>query len=177
MFKCFRTCGAGLVLAFASTTAIAASEACSPLPGGFEFCPGDSGWASAEVVPFTNGVAFDLPPYWLEVMEAPEEIAAAPSLDAALQALTELLAEQARNEGLDAPEIVARSAFTTGALDAVTLTTRIELPEDDPMVFVTMIAGQGDARLFVTLDDEAEDAAKTEQELRRIAALFRLMGE
>jgi len=122
-------------------------------------------------------VAFDLPPYWLEVMEAPEEIAQAPSLEAALDALTELLAQQARNEGLDAPEIVDRGAFSAGALDAVTLTTRIDLPEDEPMVFVTMIAGQGDARLFVTLDDEAEDAADTEQELRRIVALFRLMGE
>ncbi|MCC5957216.1 MAG: hypothetical protein JJU07_14045 [Natronohydrobacter sp.] len=177
MFECIRNCSAGLVLAFASTTAMAASEACSPLPGGFQFCPGDSAWAGAEVVPFTNGVAFDLPPYWLEVMEPPAEIAAAPSLDAALDALTELLAQQARNEGLDAPEIVDRGAFSAGALDAVTLTTRIDLPEDEPMVFVTMIAGQGDARLFVTLDDEAEDAADTEQELRRIAALFRLMGE
>lgn len=177
MFDCIRNTSAGLVLAVAATTAMATSEACSPLPGGFQFCPGDSAWAGAEVIPFTNGVAFDLPPYWLEVMEAPEEIASAPTLDAALEALTELLAEQARNEGLDAPEILDRGAFSAGMLDAVTLTTRIELPEDDPMIFVTMIAGQGDARLFVTLDDEAEDAADTEQELRRIASLFVLRGE
>ncbi|MFN7003374.1 MAG: hypothetical protein ACK4NW_08080 [Roseinatronobacter sp.] len=177
MFECIRNSSAGLVLAFAATSAMATSEACSPLPGGFLFCPGDTAWAGAEVIPFTNGVAFDLPPYWLEVMEAPAEIAGADSLDAALDALTELLAEQARNEGLEAPEVLGREAFTAGQLDAVTLTTRIELPEDDPMVFVTMIAGQGDNRLFVTLDDEDEDAADVEQELRRIAGLFVLRGE
>ena len=167
----------GAALALSASAAFAASDACSPLPGGFEFCPGDTAWAGAEVVPFTNGVAFDLPPYWLEVMEAPEEIASAPSLEAAFDALVALQAEQARNEGLDAPEVLGRDAFSAGALEAVTMTTRIELPEDDPMVFVTMIAGQGDQRLFVTLDDVNEDAADVEQELRRIAALFRLVGE
>lgn len=168
---------AALAVMLSGSAAFATSEACSPLPGGFQFCPGETQWAGAEVIPFTNGVAFDLPPYWLEVMDPPAEIAAAPTLEDALDALTELVTEQARNEGLDAPEVLDRSAFSAGALDAVTLTTRIELPEDDPMVFVTMIAGQGDARLFVTLDDEVEDADDVQQELRRIAALFTLQGE
>lgn len=167
----------GAALLFSGATAFAASEACSPLPGGFQFCPGESAWAGAEVIPFTNGVAFDLPPYWLEVMEAPDEIGSAATLEAALDALMELQAVQARNEGLDAPEVLARDAFTAGALEAVTMTTRIALPEDEPMIFVTMIAGDEDQRLFVTLDDEDEDAADVEQELRRIAALFRRMGE
>ncbi|TVP68766.1 MAG: hypothetical protein EA339_15650 [Rhodobacteraceae bacterium] len=167
----------GLVLAIAATSALATSEACTPLPGGFEFCPGVTDWAGAEVVPFTNGVAFDLPPYWLEVMEAPDAIAQAASLEAALDALTELLAAQARNEGLDAPETLGREAFSAGEMNAVTLTTRIALPEDEPMVFVSMIAGQGDRRLFVTLDDENEEHADVEQELRRIASFFVLREE
>lgn len=177
MFDVIRGVGAGLALTFAATSAQATTEACSALPGGFEFCPGTSAWAEAEVIPFTNGVAFDLPPYWLEVMEAPAEIAGAASLEAALDALSDLHAKQARNEGLDVPEILGREAFAVGELEAVTVTTRIELPEDDPMVFVTMIAGQGDRRLFVTLDDENEDAADVEQELRRIADMFVLRGE
>lgn len=168
---------AALALLVSGSSAFATSEACAPLPGGFQFCPSETQWAGAEVIPFTNGVAFDLPPYWLEVMEAPEDIASAPSLDAALDALAELQATQARNEGLDAPEILDRDAFSAGALDAVTLTTRIDLPEDDPMIFVSMIAGQGDARIFVTLDDEKEDAADVSRELRRIAALIVLRGE
>lgn len=168
---------AALAVALSGSAALAASEGCTPLPGSFQFCPEDTAWADAEVIPFSNGVAFDLPPYWLEVMEAPDEIAAAPSLDAALEALAELVAEQARNEGLDAPEILDRDAFSAGALEAVTLTTRIDLPEDDPMIFVSMIAGQGDARLFVSLDDENEDAADVARELRRIAGLFSLIEE
>lgn len=168
---------AALAVTLSGSSAFATSEACSPIPGGFSFCPGDTAWAGAEVIPFTNGVAFDLPPYWLEVMEIPESLADAATLDDALDGLTELLNEQARNEGLDTPEIVERNAFNVGDLEAVTLTTRIELPEDDPMVFVSMIAGQGDARVYVSLDDEADDPADVEQELRRLAELFVLREE
>ncbi len=175
MFERLVWISAPMILCAAST--FAASEPCSPLPGGFQFCPADSAWANAEVIPFTNGVAFDLPPYWLEVMEAPDEIADAQSLEAALDALRDLLAEQSQLEGLSPPEDLGSTAFTAGALDAVTLTTRIELPDDDPMVFVTMIAAQNDRLLMVTLDDENEDAADVEQQLRRIAGLFVLQGD
>ena len=167
----------GAALALCATTAFADSEACSPLPGGFQFCPGDTAWAGAEIVPFSNGVAYDLPPYWLEVMEAPEEIAQAASLDAALDALRDLLAAQSRNEGLAPPTELGDATFTAGDIQAVPLTNRLELPDDDPMVFVNMIAEQDGQRLFVTLDDENEDPADVEQELRRIADLFVLRGE
>ncbi len=177
MFERVCKTGAALVLALSGTAALGAEDACAPLSGGFLFCPGESAWADAEVVPFSNGVAFDLPPFWLEVMEAPEEIAQASTLDAALDALIALVAEQARNEGLDAPEELARDRFDLEQLEAVTLTTRIELPEDDPMVFVTMIAEKEDRRLFVTLDHEDEVVADVEQELRRIAGFFTLQEE
>jgi hypothetical protein len=172
----FRTLAA-LAISLSGSAAFAVSEACSPLPGGFLFCPGDSEWAGAEVVPFSNGVAFDLPPYWLEVSDPPAEVIAAPSLDAALDVLTGLIAVQARNEGLEAPEVLGRDSFEAGQLEAATLTTRIELPDDEPMVFVTMIAGQGDQRLFVTLDHDGEVMADVEQELRLVAGLFTLRGE
>jgi hypothetical protein len=154
-------CGAvAMVAALPAQFANAQTEGCIPLPADFALCAQGSAWSEAEVMEFSGGVALEMDGFWLEITAATEEINAAQPFPSSLDELAELFAAQSRNEGLDAPETLARATFDTAHAQFATLTTRLELPEDEPMVFVTMIAAQKDEartgaeRLVLSLDSE-----------------------
>lgn len=158
---------------FASTTQADTSD-CTPLPADFVLCAQGTPWQSAEIMAFDNGVAFELDPFWLEVFPAPEPVQSVQPFEAALDAMADLIAEQARNEGLGAPETLARDAFETDHAQFVTITTQIELPEDDPMIYMTMIAEAGGSRIILTFDsDVATTVDGVPQELRELADMIR----
>jgi hypothetical protein len=174
MFNRSATGRAALVLGLWAWGAQADTTDCTSLPEGFVLCAQSTTWANAEVIAFDNGVAFDLDPYWLEVFPAPEPVSSVQPFDAALEAMIELIAEQARNEGLGVPETLTRDSFETEHAQFVMLTTRIELPEDDPMVYMTMIAQANDARIVLTIDSAiATSVDGVPKELRDLADMIR----
>lgn len=167
----------GMICAATLLTGAAQADTsdCTPLPAGFVLCAQGTSWEAAEMMAFDNGVAFDLDPYWLEIFPAPEEIQSVQPFEAALDAMADLITEQARNEGLGVPETLARDAFETEHARFVTITTRIELPEDDPMVYMTMIADANESRIILTFDsDVATSIDGVPQELRDLADMIRL---
>ena len=163
-----------VVALLAAGAAQADTQDCTALPVGFVLCAEGTVWADAEMLEFDNGVAFEMDPYWLEVFPAPESVQSAAPFEAVLDAMADLIAEQARNEGLGTPETLTRDTFETDNASFATLTTRVDLPEDDPMIYMTMIADAGEARIILTLDsDIASSIDGVPQVLRELADLIR----
>jgi len=147
---------------------------CQPLPEGFALCLESSDWAEAEFFAFENGIALEMGDIWMEFSAAPESLQELSPFDAALPALQELLAAESQLEGLEAPETLADAHDLAGLLDLISVTTRVALPEDEPMVFVSAIADHPQGRLLLTLDiDAATEPSELDATLRRIAAQIR----
>ncbi|MGY6547429.1 MAG: hypothetical protein ACXIU7_00255 [Roseinatronobacter sp.] len=147
---------------------------CLPLPAGFELCLAGSPWAGADVMAFDNGIAVESDMTWIEVSAAPDDLDMAVALDDLLPALQALIAEQARNEGFGAAETLADTRYQTEYLDVISVQTRIDLPEDAPLVFISLVAQSDGRRLLVTLNNDAErDLERLEAELAEFVALIR----
>jgi hypothetical protein len=153
---------------------------CLALPADFMFCAKGTDWAAAEVIEFSGGVALEMGALWLEIGTATDAINAAQPFGDSLDELADLLADQARNEGLPPPETLAREVFETEHAQFATLTTRLELPDDDPMLFVSIIAGakddraSGQERLLLSLDSGiATSLDGLAPQIRNLANLIR----
>ena len=157
---------------------LAEDAACTPLPAQLEICTQGSDWADADVLDFENGVLLDHDDFRLELIGAPEPIRAAQPLDAALPVLQALISAQAANDGLGQPEWLADRILDLDTGQAITLQTRIALPEDDPIVFLSMILEQHGHRLLATISFEPGlDLGHAEDTLVAVAALIRPQPE
>lgn len=165
-------------LALLTGHAQAQTEGCMTLPANFVMCTEGTAWANAEVIAFENGIAMELGTYWLEMFAAPDSMQPGESAQDMLQAVEDMIAEQARNEGLGVPETLSQSMFETEHASFVTLTTRLELPEDEPMIYMTMVADAGSSALILTFDaDLATSMDGLPETLREVAEMIRPASE
>jgi hypothetical protein len=155
-------------------SASAADPVCTPLPAGLEICTGGTGWADADILEFDNGIMLDADALRVELIEAPAPLDAITPFADALDALRALIVAQAMLEGLAAPEFLSDNHVQSGENEALILQTRIDLPEDDPFDFASMVLDVQGQRLLGTMSYEAGlDAAQVDQHLAELAALIR----
>lgn len=169
--------GALLATALLANPATATDD-CAPMSTHFAFCAGESPWAEARWVQFGDGAALELDGLWLEFTEHWPMREDDDPLETALDLLLHEIMD-AEAEALSAlPEILIRDRFETADLQLVRVVQKVDMDEDENVLFATMIAQGASGRIVLMMNhDGAQSLAELDRATRDVADLIRPVGE